>query len=93
MLIGVVVPKLNVGRFTAPLGLAVSAAVNATLPVKPPLGVTVIVEVFPVVAPRVTVIAPPLLKAKLGGGTNAVTVTPTTVVCVIAPETPVTVSA
>jgi hypothetical protein len=35
------------------------AAVNATLPVKPPLGVTVIVEVFPVVAPGATVTGVP----------------------------------
>jgi hypothetical protein len=47
---GVVVPKLNVGELTAPLGLEVTAAVSATLPVKP-TGVTVMVEVFPVVAP------------------------------------------
>jgi hypothetical protein len=80
MLTGVVDPKLNVGKFTAPPGLTVSAAVSATLPVKPPLGVTVIVDVLPVVAPRVTVIAPPFVSAKLAGGTKAVTVTPTTVV-------------
>lgn len=48
---GVVAPKVNVGRSCAPLGLLVIAAVMATLPVKPPLGVTVTVAEFPVVAP------------------------------------------
>jgi hypothetical protein len=42
------------GGAKAPLGLVVSAAVRATLPVKPPVGVTVIVEVLPVVAPGAT---------------------------------------
>jgi hypothetical protein len=51
MLTGVVVPKLNVGGSCAPLGLEATTAVSTTLPVKPPLGVTAIVEVFPVVAP------------------------------------------
>jgi hypothetical protein len=43
------------------------AAVRATLPVKPPDGVTVIVEAFPVVAPAATVtaVAP---TVKLGAG-------------------------
>lgn len=74
MLTGVVEPKLKVGRYCAPVGLEVRAAVNATLPVKPPLGVTVMVEVFPVVAPRETVTAVPV-TVKLGvGGTVTVTV-------------------
>jgi hypothetical protein len=55
MTTGEVVPKLGTGRLTAPLGLDVTAAVNATLPVNPPLGVTVIVVLFPVVAPFATV--------------------------------------
>jgi hypothetical protein len=62
---GVVVPKLNVGGMTAFAGLAVTAAVSATLPVNPPPGVTLIVEVFPVVAPGSTVTAVPVI-AKLG---------------------------
>ena len=49
-------------------------AVSATLPLKPPLGVTEIVDVLPVIAPGVTVTAVPL-TAKLG---------PTTVVPVTA---------
>src|SRR5208282_1665837 len=59
ILIGLVEPKLSVGRFWAPAGLDVMAAVSATLPVKPPLGVTVIVEVLPVVAPGLTDTAVP----------------------------------
>jgi hypothetical protein len=70
---GVVVPNENVGRSAAPVGLEVRAAVSATLPVNPPLGVTVIVEVFPVAAPGARVSAVPTI-AKLGGG-GAVTVT------------------
>jgi hypothetical protein len=94
MLTGVVAPKLKVGRSVAPAGLVAIAAVRATLPVRPPLGVTVIVAVLPVVAPgELMVMAPLLVNAKVGGGTNAVTVTPTAVVCVIAPEIPVTVTA
>ena len=65
MLTGVVEPKLRVGRSCAPLGLEVTAAVRATLPVKPPEGVTVIVEVFPVETPALTVTAVPVI-VKLG---------------------------
>lgn len=93
MLTGDVEPKLNVGGLVAPVGLDVCAAVRTTLPVKPPLGVTVMVAVLPVIAPGATVIVPPLVRAKLGGGTKAVTVTPTMVVWVIEPDTPVTVTA
>jgi hypothetical protein len=73
MLTGLVEPKLKVGRYWAPVGLEVTAAVSVTLPVKPPAGVTVIVEVFPVVAPGATVTAVPLI-VKLGF-TTVVTVT------------------
>ena len=66
MFTGLVEPKLRVGGSTAPLGLEVTAAVSATLPVKPPDGVTVMVEVFPVVAPAVTVTAVPVI-VKPGG--------------------------
>jgi hypothetical protein len=48
---GLVELKLKVGGATAPLGPEVREAVRVTLPVKPPIGVMVIVEVFPVVAP------------------------------------------
>ena len=47
-------PKLRLGRNWAPSGDDVMLAVIVTLPVKPPLGVTVIVEVFPLVAPGTT---------------------------------------
>ena len=59
-------PKLRVGGFAAPLGLEVRAAVSATLPVKPPDGVTVTVDVFPVVAPASMVTGVALI-VKLGG--------------------------
>jgi hypothetical protein len=61
MLTGLVEPKLKVGGSSAPLGLEVTAAVSATLPVKPPDGVTAMLEVFPVVAPGVTVTAVPVI--------------------------------
>jgi hypothetical protein len=44
----------------------VTAHVRVTLPVKPPPGVTVMVEVFPVVAPAVTEILPLLVSAMVG---------------------------
>jgi hypothetical protein len=65
MLTGVVEPKLKVGGYWALAGADVIAAVSATLLVKPPLGVTVTVEVFPVVAPGATVTEVPLTE-KLG---------------------------
>jgi hypothetical protein len=58
---GLFEPKLRVGGYWAPEGL------EATLPVKPPLGVTEMVEVLPVVAPGATVTAVPL-TVKLGDG-------------------------
>jgi hypothetical protein len=64
---GLVEPKLRLGAYWDPEGLEVTVAVSATLPVKPPLGVTVMVEVLPVVAPGVTVTAGPLI-VKLGAG-------------------------
>jgi hypothetical protein len=67
MLTGLVELKLKVGGNTAPLGLVVRTAVRPTLPVKPPVGVTVIVEVLPVVAPGATLTAEPL-TVKLGTG-------------------------
>jgi hypothetical protein len=73
ILTGVVELKLNVGGSWAPVGLDVTAAVSATLPVNPPLGVTVMVDVLPLVAPGLTVTAEPVI-AKLGG-TAAVTIT------------------
>jgi len=66
MFTGLVEPKLRVGRYCAPVGLDVIVGDSATAPVKPPAGVTVIVEVFPVVAPGITDTATPL-TVKLGG--------------------------
>jgi hypothetical protein len=70
---GLVEPKLTVGRSVAPAGLPVIRAVRATDPVNPPVGVTVIFDVFPVVAPgsSVTLAA---VRVKLGV-TMAATVT------------------
>jgi hypothetical protein len=71
MLTGLVAPKLSVGMFCALAGLPDTAAVSATLPVKPLLGVTVIVDVFPLVAPGSIDTAVPV-TVKLG---TAVTIT------------------
>ena len=65
MFTGLVEPKLKVGEYWAPVGLEVIAAESATLPVKPPVGVTVIVEVFPEVAPGATETPVPV-RAKVG---------------------------
>ena len=54
MFTGLVEPKLCVGRFCASDGLEEIDAVSAMLPVKPPDGVRVIVEVFDVIAPGPT---------------------------------------
>jgi hypothetical protein len=62
---GVVAPKLNVGG-KALLGPEATIALGATLHVNPFDGVSVIVDVFPVVAPAVTVTAVPVI-AKPGG--------------------------
>jgi len=51
MFAGVVEPKLSVGKSIAPTGSDVIAAASETLPVKPPVGVTVMLEVLPLVAP------------------------------------------
>jgi hypothetical protein len=61
ILAGLVEPKLKVGGYWAPAGLEVTAAVSATLPVKPPAGVMVMADVFPVVAPFAIVTAVPLI--------------------------------
>ena len=71
MLAGLVEPKLRVGRSTAPVGLVAMAVVSVTLPVKPPPGVNVMVEVLAVVAPGETETAVPTM-VRLGA---SVTVT------------------
>jgi hypothetical protein len=73
MLTWLVGPKLNVGGYWVPAGLEVMLVVSTTLPVKPPEGVTVIVEVFPVVTPGKTVTSVPLIE-KVGITTVSVRV-------------------
>jgi hypothetical protein len=58
---GLVAPKLNVGGYWTPAGLEVITAESATLPVKPPAGVTVREEVFAAAAPGERVTAAPLI--------------------------------
>lgn len=70
---GLVVPKLKVGESCAPEGLAVIDAVSVTLPVNPPLGVTVMVEMLAVVAPGFRATAEPV-TVKPGVTTTGVTV-------------------
>ena len=83
----------QVAGLTAPDGMVVTAQLRLTMPVNPPLGVTLMVDVLPEVAPAAMEMLPLLPSVKLGGGTKAVTVMPTTVVCVMAPEVLVTVTA
>jgi hypothetical protein len=65
MLTGLLEPKLKVGGYPAFVGLEVIAAVSAMLPIKSPVGVTVIVEVLPAVAPGDRVTGVPL-RVKVG---------------------------
>jgi hypothetical protein len=72
--------------------LLVNEQVRLTVPEKPPdPGVTVTLDVLPVVAPGATLMLPLLDIEKVGG--TAVTVTFAVAVCVMVPETPVTVMA
>ena len=66
------------------------AQARVTLPVKPPDGVTVMVEV-PVPPADAMLTAVPL-NAKVGGGGRGVMVIATVVVWATAPEVPVTVA-
>ena len=70
---GVVAPKLKVGESCAPEGPEVIEAVNATLPVNPPLGVIVTVEVLPDVAPGEMVTAVPVIVRPGGVAVETVT--------------------
>lgn len=80
----------QVGASVAPVGLVVTAQASATAPVKPPLGVTVIVDVAGV--PGVTFVMATLLSAKLGTGAGPVTVTETLVPCERVPDVPLTLT-
>ena len=77
----------QVGRSTAVAG-PVTVQESATEPVKPPLGMIVIVEVP--LTPGVAMLTVVLVSAKLGagGGAGAVTVTATIAVLVLARTTP-----
>jgi hypothetical protein len=82
--------RAQVAGLLAAVGLM--AQVRATLPVNPPEGVTLIVDVLPVVAPAATEMLPLLLKAKEPVLTAVVTVRVTGVVSVVVPEVPETVT-
>jgi hypothetical protein len=71
--------------------MEVTAAVNTTLPVNPPDGVTVMVDVFPVVAPAMTVTAV-LVIAKPKLPAAVLTVSAIVVEAVSVPEVPVMVT-
>ena len=58
---GLVEPKLKVGTSWAPAGVAVTAPDSPIAPVNPPLGVMVMVEMFPLVAPAATLTAVPAM--------------------------------
>jgi hypothetical protein len=63
----------HVGRSVAPDGELEIAQLIFTAPVNPPAGVTVIVDVFPVVAPGFTVMLP-LSVSEIDGSAGALTV-------------------
>jgi hypothetical protein len=86
ILTGLVEPKVKVGGYCAPAGLDVRAAVITTLPVKPPAGVTVIVTVFPVDAPRATVTVVPVPVMEMPGGIGVLIVTEKVTVAVFNAE-------
>jgi hypothetical protein len=73
MLTGLVEPKLRVGGSWALAGLEVTTPDSVTLPVRPPAGVTVTVDVFPVVAPGIRVTGVQAMENP--GVATAVTVT------------------
>ena len=82
--------RLHVGVLTGFETLVVTAQVSVTVPLNEFAGVTVMVEVLPVVAPAIKLrVVGLLLTANVGA---AVTVTFTVVFCEMAPEVPVTVT-
>ena len=80
----------HVGESVAPDGPEVIAQLRATLPVKPPLGVIVTVDV-PVIPGDVMVTAVPL-KVNAAGVVDPATVIATAAVSLLAPEVPVRVA-
>jgi hypothetical protein len=77
MLIGVVEPKLNVGRSRAAVGVVATIDARSTLPENPLAGVIVIVELFPLVAPgETTTVEPAIAKLGSSGATTVTEVVP-----------------
>ncbi len=62
--VGDIVPQVT--GLVAPAGDVVTAQVSATAPVKPLVGLTDMVDVFPLVAPAVMLMLPLLVKVKPG---------------------------
>lgn len=83
-----VVPKVQVGLSFTPLGADVIAHFRFTWPVKPPAGVTVMVELP--FAPRLAIETCVPVRAKLAGTVEAFTVRATFVVATVDPEVAVT---
>jgi hypothetical protein len=74
----------------APEGLLVMAQARVTLPVNPPAGVTVMVEVP--LAPAEAMLTAVLVNAKFGVGGGPLMVIATLAFWVMVPEVPVTVA-
>jgi hypothetical protein len=72
------------------VAVGVMAQVRVTVLLNPPDGVTLIVDVLPLVAPGATLMSPLLERAKVAGAAE-VTVTLTAAVCVMPPDVAVTV--
>ena len=89
VIVGGVVTR-QVGISVAPAGLLVTAHASATALVKPPLGVTVIVDVAGVPGVIFDIATP--LSAKFGTGAGPVTVTETLVPSVMLPDVPLTLT-
>jgi hypothetical protein len=81
---------VRVGKSTAPVGLVVITAVNTTFPTKFPVGITVIVDEFPVVAPGASDTGFPLIVNP--AATAAFTVRVIVVDALSVPEVPVIVT-
>lgn len=82
---------LHVAGSVAPFGLDVRAHFRFTAPTKPPLGVTAMPEVFPEVAPAISVSAVPD-KSKLPDALLALRARFTVPFAAVAPLVPVTVT-
>lgn len=74
VILGEACDKLHVGAAVTPVMVVVTAQVRLTVPVKSPVGVIEIVDVFPEVDPGLTVMFPLLLSTKFEGATVTVPV-------------------